>query len=252
MERSQARAGLVPRVHAARHRPLPGRDLRGHRARHAPVRRVRRGAGQDKVAYNQVKKARRRHQRLRDERGALAPDPHAAREPRDHGLPRRGADAEGRRDAGDGGQPAARASAASTRVPRSRGSSTGASAGCSTSPATPSSSSTTGCSGRGITLWGAAVDTLENTSRFAEGKTTGPMAVFHLFDSPLVLSRPYESYMGCLTVPRRVAAAGRGASRSCSTYRTPRAQVMEVDRGHLPRRPAASTSTSGRCRGRAA
>src|ERR1035437_8136629 len=59
---------------------------------------------------------------------------------------------------------------------------------------------------RGITLWGAAVDTLENTSRFAQGKTTGPMAVLHLFDSPLRVSRPYESYMGCLTVPRRVAA----------------------------------------------
>src|ERR671926_212898 len=60
---------------------------------------------------------------------------------------------------------------------------------------------------RGITLWGAAVDTLENTSRFADGKTTGPMAVFHLFDSPLRMARPYESYMGCLTVPRRVTEA---------------------------------------------
>src|SRR5256714_4715933 len=29
----------------------------------------------------------------------------------------------------------------------------------------------------GITVWGAAVDTLENTSRFAEGKPTGPMSV---------------------------------------------------------------------------
>ena len=57
--------------------------------------------------------------------------------------------------------------------------------------------------GRGITLWGAAVDTLENTSRFADGQPTGPMTVFHLFDSPLRLSRPYESYMGCLT-PRKL------------------------------------------------
>ena len=32
----------------------------------------------------------------------------------------------------------------------------------------------------------------------------GLAAVFHLFDSPLQISRPYESYMGCLTVPRRV------------------------------------------------
>ena len=78
---------------------------------------------------------------------------------------------------------------------------------------------------RGITLWGAAVDTLENTSRFAEGKTTGPMAVFHLFDSPLRMSKPYESYMGCLTVPRRVADAAHDASVLLD-YRTPRKQVI--------------------------
>jgi hypothetical protein len=79
---------------------------------------------------------------------------------------------------------------------------------------------------RGITLWGAAVDTLENTSRFAEGKATGPMAVFHLFDSPLTMARPYESYMGCLTVPRRVAAAAEQASVLLD-YRTPRKEVVE-------------------------
>src|SRR5512146_859757 len=78
---------------------------------------------------------------------------------------------------------------------------------------------------RGITVWGAAVDTLENTSRFAEGKPTGPMAVFHLFDSPLTMSRPYESYMGCLTVPRRVAEAAERASVLLD-YRTPRKQVL--------------------------
>ncbi len=80
---------------------------------------------------------------------------------------------------------------------------------------------------RGITLWGAAVDTLENTSRFAEGKPTGPMAVLHLFDSPLRLSRPYESYMGCLTVPARVAEAAESASLLLN-YRTPRKQVAET------------------------
>jgi hypothetical protein len=79
---------------------------------------------------------------------------------------------------------------------------------------------------RGITLWGAAVDTLENTSRFAEGKATGPMAVFHLFDSPLTMARPYESYMGCLTVPRRVATAAEQASVLLD-YRTPRKEVVE-------------------------
>ena len=86
---------------------------------------------------------------------------------------------------------------------------------------------------RGITLWGAAVDTLENTSRFAEGKPTGPMAVFHLFDSPLCLSRPYESYMGCLSVPARVAEAAERASVLLD-YRTPRKQVAEVIEGAYP------------------
>lgn len=80
---------------------------------------------------------------------------------------------------------------------------------------------------RGLTVWGAAVDTLENTSRFAEGKPTGPMSVFHLFDSPLVMSRPYESYMGCITVPRRVTETAEAASILLD-YRTPRKQVLEL------------------------
>ena len=87
--------------------------------------------------------------------------------------------------------------------------------------------------GRGITVWGAAVDTLENTSRFAEGKPTGPMAVFHLFDSPLRLSRPYESYMGCLTVPARVAEAAERASVLLD-YRTPRKRVVEAIEAAYP------------------
>lgn len=86
---------------------------------------------------------------------------------------------------------------------------------------------------RGITLWGAAVDTLENTSRFAEGRPTGPMAVFHLFDSPLRLSRPYESYMGCLSVPARVAEAAERASVLLD-YRTPRRQVTAVIESAYP------------------
>ena len=87
--------------------------------------------------------------------------------------------------------------------------------------------------GRGITLWGAAVDTLENTSRFAEGQPSGPMTVFHLFDSPLRLSRPYESYMGCLTVPARVAQAAESASVLLD-YRTPRKQVAEMIEAAYP------------------
>jgi hypothetical protein len=86
---------------------------------------------------------------------------------------------------------------------------------------------------RGITIWGAAVDTLENTVRFAEGKKTGPMSVFHLFDSPLVLARPYESYMGCLTVPRRVAEAADRASLLLD-YRTPRADVTQAIESAYP------------------
>src|SRR5512146_1990725 len=88
-------------------------------------------------------------------------------------------------------------------------------------------------SDRGITIWGAAVDTLENTSRFAEGKTTGPMAVFHLFDAPLTMSRPYESYMGCLTIPRRVAEAAERASVLLD-YRTPRRQLVECIEAAYP------------------
>ena len=37
----------------------------------------------------------------------------------------------------------------------------------------------------GITVWGAAIDTLENTSRFAKGSPSGPMTVLHLFNQPL-------------------------------------------------------------------
>jgi hypothetical protein len=88
-------------------------------------------------------------------------------------------------------------------------------------------------SARGIKVWGAAVDTLENTSRFAEGKETGPMAVFHLFDSPLTVSRPYESYMGCLTVPRKVADVAREGSVLLD-YRTPRARLVEVIEATYP------------------
>jgi hypothetical protein len=86
---------------------------------------------------------------------------------------------------------------------------------------------------RGITVWGAAVDTLENTSRFAEGKTTGPMAVFHLFDSPLTVARPYESYMGCLTVPKKVAESAERGSVMLD-YRTPRKLVVEAIEGTYP------------------
>jgi hypothetical protein len=79
----------------------------------------------------------------------------------------------------------------------------------------------------GITVWGAAVDTLENTSRFVKGSPSGPMTVLHLFDQPLKVARPYEGYMGNLVLPRQVVE--RAAERSLLIdYRTPRAKVMEA------------------------
>ncbi len=79
----------------------------------------------------------------------------------------------------------------------------------------------------GITVWGAAVDTLENTSRFAKGSPTGPMTVLHLFNQPLKVARPYEGYMGNLVLPREVVE--RAAERSILIdFRTPRSKVMEA------------------------
>jgi hypothetical protein len=79
----------------------------------------------------------------------------------------------------------------------------------------------------GITLWGAAVDTLENTSRFARGSPTGPMAVLHVFDQPLRVAQPYEGYMGLLALPQDVV--DEAAARSVLVnYLTPRHVVMEA------------------------
>ena len=78
---------------------------------------------------------------------------------------------------------------------------------------------------RGITVWGAAVDTLENTSRFADGQVVGPMTVLHLFDTPLRVTRPYEAYMACLTVPRAVVATASDRSELLD-FRTPRAHML--------------------------
>lgn len=78
----------------------------------------------------------------------------------------------------------------------------------------------------GITVWGAAVDTLENTSRFAKGSPNGPMAVFHLFDQPLQVARPFEGYMGNLILPAEVVKDA--ADRSVLIdFLTPRHLVME-------------------------
>ncbi len=84
-----------------------------------------------------------------------------------------------------------------------------------------------------LTIWGAAIDTLENTSRFAKGEASGPMTVLHLYDQPLQVSTPYEGYLGNLVLPRAVIEHAAGESMLI-TYHTPRRLVMEAIRGTYP------------------
>ncbi len=79
----------------------------------------------------------------------------------------------------------------------------------------------------GVTIWGAAIDTLENTSRFAMGSDTGPMTVLHLFDQPLSVTRPYEGYMGNLLLPCEVAEVA-AANSVLVDFHTPRGKVMDA------------------------
>lgn len=79
----------------------------------------------------------------------------------------------------------------------------------------------------GITVWGAAIDTLENTSRFAKGKTTGPLTVLHLFDQPLKITRPYEGYMGNLFLPDEVVKTAHRQSVLIG-FQTPRQLVLKA------------------------
>ena len=85
----------------------------------------------------------------------------------------------------------------------------------------------------GITLWGAAIDTLENTSRFAMGMDTGPMTVMHLFNQPLLIRRPYEGYIGNLILPRRVVETAMDRSVLLD-FRTPRVKVVEAVEAAYP------------------
>ena len=78
-----------------------------------------------------------------------------------------------------------------------------------------------------IKIWGAAVDTLENTSRFAKGEELGPMTVIHLFDQPLAITRPYEAYMGTLTLPRAVTRVAEEHSLHVDLL-SPRKKVVEA------------------------
>ncbi|HCY84571.1 MAG TPA: hypothetical protein DHV36_05485, partial [Desulfobacteraceae bacterium] len=86
---------------------------------------------------------------------------------------------------------------------------------------------------RDITVWGAAIDTLENTSRFAKGEPTGPMSVLHLFDQPLIISDQYEGYVGCLVLPRKVVETAAFKSVLVN-YFTPRDMVMAAIRDAYP------------------
>ena len=83
-------------------------DGRRHRARHAGVRPARRRRSARQGRPQPGEEGRGRHLGVRDEREPLVPLAPAAREPRDHGVPRRGPDAEGGRDAGNGLEPADR------------------------------------------------------------------------------------------------------------------------------------------------
>lgn len=79
----------------------------------------------------------------------------------------------------------------------------------------------------GITVWGTAIDTLENTFRFAKGKKTGPMSILHIFDQPLHVTRPYEGYVGNLLLPKAVVRAA-GDQSILINFRTPRKLVLEA------------------------
>lgn len=79
----------------------------------------------------------------------------------------------------------------------------------------------------GITIWGAAIDTLENTSRFAKGCDTGPMTVLHIFDQPLAITKPYEGYMGNLIIPKEIVQNATEKSLLIDFF-TPREKVVEA------------------------
>ena len=85
----------------------------------------------------------------------------------------------------------------------------------------------------GVTIWGAAVDTLENTSRFAKGEEIGPLAVLHVFDQPLTFTRPYEAYMGTLAIPRSVASVAEDHAIHIDLL-TPRRKLVEAIELALP------------------
>jgi hypothetical protein len=78
-----------------------------------------------------------------------------------------------------------------------------------------------------LTVWGAAIDTLENTSRFAKGSPNGAMTILHLFNQPLHVARPYEGYVGMVVMPRQIVETA-AAQAFLINFRTPRARMVEA------------------------
>src|SRR3989442_8778885 len=170
------RTGLRSLIPSSRPRPVPRHDVGGDGARNAALRRLRGGEGTGQGGRQPGQEGGGRRERLRDERGALAPHPDAAGEPRADGVSRRRPHAKVGETPEMGANPMlgfgrvyARPELARTvdrRVSRLLN-----------EPGHTFAQFYEWLLSRGITLWGAAVDTLENTSRFADGKSTGPMAV---------------------------------------------------------------------------
>ena len=79
----------------------------------------------------------------------------------------------------------------------------------------------------GITVWGTAIDTLENTSRFARGSDTGSMTILHVFNQPLNISKPYEGYIGNLVLPQAVVDTAADKSILIN-FRTARSLVVKA------------------------
>ncbi len=87
-----------------------------------------------------------------------------------------------------------------------------------------------------LAVWGAAIDTLENTTRFAAGEESGPMTLLHLYDQPLTMYTPYEGYFGNLILSRQVVDHAARESVLLS-YHTPRRRVVEAICGAHPEIP---------------
>jgi hypothetical protein len=81
----------------------------------------------------------------------------------------------------------------------------------------------------GVHIWGAASDSLENTTRFASGEE-GALTVMHVFDRPLTVRRPYEGYMGILSLPAQVTGDWN--------YATPRSEILLAIQDSYPWIPA--------------